>query len=468
MTVRCVFILFCLALARTTAQPLFTDVFPPEEFAARRAAVLREIGDASAVVQGAPEDPAYVKFRQNNQFFYLTGVEVPGALLLLDGRAKSATLYLPLRNERMERSEGPLLAPGADAARLTGIAAVVPRDQFAADLQRAAGRPLYAPHRPESRGAGTPRQAEAAATDISADPWDGRLSRAGAFLAKLKAAAPGSELRDLDPILDRLRMIKSAREIAVMREATRISGVAIMEAMRAARPGMYEYELEAIGDYVFKRHNAQGPAYFALVAAGANAHYPHYHAAQSRISDGDLVLYDYGPDFKYYSADVTRQFPANGRFTAAQRELYTIYLRLYQALMQSIRPRAAPRDIIRDAVVKMDGIVAAFRFSNPRHRQAAADFVERYRTSTRNSLGHFVGMEVHDVGARFDVLQPGMVFTIEPALTIPEEKIYIRLEDMILITDTGYENLSGLVPVEPDEIEKVMTEEPQWITKKKR
>jgi Xaa-Pro aminopeptidase len=480
MTSRFTFIIFCIALPLRVAapfdfaqgspepveraQPLFTDAFPPGEFAARRAAVLREIGNAVAVLQGASEDPAYVKFRQNNQFFYLTGVEVPGALLLLDGRAKSATLYLRPRNERMERSEGPVLVPGADAARLTGIGTVAPRDEFAIDLPRAAaGRQLYVPHRPESRGAATPQQAIAAAAAVSSDVWDGRPSRAHAFLEKLKAAAPGSEVRDLDPILDRLRTIKSPREIALIREATRISGLAIMDVMRAVRPGMHEYELEAIGDYVFKRHNAFGPAYFALTAAGTNASYPHYHAAQSRIADGDLVLYDYGPDFKYYAADVTRQFPANGRFAAAQRELYTIYLRLYQALMQAIRPRVAPREVIRDAVVKMDAIMAGFTFSNARHRQAAADFVERFRSSERNTLGHFVGMEVHDVGGRVDVLQPGMVFTIEPALTIAEDRLYIRLEDMILITETGYENLSAFVVSEPDAIEKVMAEVPEYV-----
>lgn len=468
---RLLHLLIFLALpALAEAQPLFTDALPVEEFAARRAALLRQIGDAVAVLQGAAEDPAYVKFRQNNQFFYLTGVEVPRALLLLDGGTGTVALYLPPRNERMERSEGPVLVPGAEAARLTGIPHVVPRDRFAADLTRAApsGRAVYVPHRPESRGAATPQQAQSAESASLSDPWEGRPSRAAAFVEKVRAAAPGAEVRNLDPILDRMRVIKSPREVALVREATRLAGVAIMEAMRAVRPGMHEYELEAIGDYVFKRHNARGPAYFALVAAGANASYPHYHAAQSRIADGDLVLYDYAPDFKYYASDVTRQFPANGRFTAAQRELYAIYLRLYQALMQSIRPRVAPREIVRDAVAKMETILARVPFSSEKHRQAAVDFVERFRTSRRNSLGHFVGMEVHDVSAPFDVLEPGMIFTIEPALIIPDDRVYIRLEDVILITETGYENLSAFVPVEPEAIEKVMAEEPECLEKGKR
>src|SRR5205085_2618343 len=169
------------------------------------------------------------------------------------------------------------------------------------------------------------------------DPWDGRPSREEAFLEKLKAASPRSEIGDLDPILDRLRGIKSAREIAIIREATRIAGLGIMEAMRDARPGMYEYELQADAEFVFKKNGAFGPAYFALIATGTNAFYSHYHKNTARLADGDLVQFDYAPDYKNYVSDVTRVFPANGKFTTRQREFYTIYLRLYPAPMTSIR-----------------------------------------------------------------------------------------------------------------------------------
>ena len=155
---------------------------------------------------------------------------------------------------------------------------------------------------------------------------------------------------------------------------------------------------------------------------------------------------------------MTRVFPANGRFTPRQRELYTIYLRLYQALMTSIRVHAAPREIVRDAVTKMDAAIAGFRFTDSRIKTAAAAFVERYRRSNAAILGHSVGMEVHDVGRPGPTLEPGHVFTIEPAMQLPEEHIGIRLEDMILITESGYENLSAFVPIEIDAIEAVMRE----------
>ena len=451
------------ALAATPSgrqAPLFTDAFPAEEFASRRAKVLTAIGDGVAVLQGATEYPAYVAFRQNNQFFYLTGVEVPRALALLDGRTGATTLFVQPRNERLEQFEGPVLVPGDEAMRLTGIATVRSRDEFAAAFAAAAqgGRTVYTPLRAESLGAGTPRAASAHAEATAADPWDGRPSRETQFVERLKAHAPGIQVKDLDPILDGLRLIKSSREIAILREATRLSGLGLMEGIRNAHPGLREHEIAAMADYVFARGGAQGIAYFPLVASGTNAFWPHYHGGGGELKPGDLVLFDYAPDYKYYSADVTRMFPASGVFSPAQRELYTIYLRLYQALMTSIRPNAAPRDIIRDAVAKMDAVVSGFSFTNDKHRRAAQMFVDDFRKNTGNTLGHTVGMEVHDVYPPTDVLKPGMVFTIEPALTIDEDRTYVRLEDMILITDTGYENLSALAPVEPDAIEKLMAE----------
>jgi Xaa-Pro aminopeptidase len=342
---------------------------------------------------------------------------------------------------------------------VTGIDRVAARDVFEAAFKAAAaGRAVYAPFRAESRGAATPLAAAMNAQATLSDPWDGRPSRNQQFIEKLKAAVPGVAVRDLDPILDSLRLIKSPREIALLREATRLAGLGLMEGIRNARPGMREYEVESMADYVFKRGGAMGIAYFALVASGQSAYWPHYHAGTGILKPGDLVVFDYAPDYKYYSSDVTRMFPASGTFTPAQRELYTVYLRMYNALMQSIRPNVAPSDIIKDAVVKMDQVVVSTTFTSDERKKAAMDFVDRYRRSTANALGHTVGMEVHDVNPPYEVLKPGMVFTIEHALTIAEDRTYIRLEDVILMTETGYENLSAFAPSEPDAIEKLMAE----------
>jgi Xaa-Pro aminopeptidase len=450
------------APARIEGPPLFSTSLPKDEFAGRRTKLLQQIGDGVAVLQGAAETSAYEKFRQSNQFYYLTGVETPRAILVVDGRTKSSTLYVNPTSEAMERSEGPLLGPGAAAEQLTGIEHVLPKAEFDKAAAEFAGRTVYAPLRGETVLMGTPDRANAHARAREADPWDLQGSREAYFRSKLTEKAPGAKFENLDDLLDQMRMVKSPREIALLRESSKIAGETMMEAMRSAEPGMYEYEIEAIGDYIFKKHNAWGPAYFGLVASGRNAAWPHYHAAQAQLKGGDLVLFDYAPDFHYYTSDVTRMFPVNGKFTADQRELYGIYVKLYQAIMTSIRP-GATAEILKDVVTKMDAAMASHTFHSQKNRDAAARFVDGYRTRLASprpgaTLGHMVGMEVHDVQKNFTAYEPGMVFTIEPALTIPEDRVYIRLEDMILITPNGYENMSGFAPIEIDAVEKLMAE----------
>jgi Xaa-Pro aminopeptidase len=440
-------------------RPYFTDAFPVEEFAARRRAVMDRIGDAIAVIQGAPEMSAEVAFRQNNQFFYLSGVEVPRAILVIDGKSRRSSLYLG--PPRRERYNGPELGPGEPAATITGIESVVDRDTFAASLARFndEGRAVFTPFRAEVRGGGSVGEATGHARATAADPWDGRPSREAAFRERVQKAAPRVELKDLDPILDAMRFVKSPREIALMREATRITGLGIMEAMRESAPGRYEYELSAAAEWVFRRHNSQGPAYFPLSATGPNTVYSHYHRGLRKLADGDIVQFDYAPDYKYYTSDVSRVFPANGRFTPRQREFYTIYLRLYQALMSAIKPGITITQVASDAGAKMGEVIAAFKFTDPKIKEAAVKFAAQYQTGKpRSGLGHALGMEVHDVTIRRDAFQPGEIFTIEPAISIPDENVAMRIEDVILITPTGFENMSAFVPIEPEAIEKLMRE----------
>lgn len=442
---------FLLAIALPIcAQPVFTDIFPPEEYAARRSAIMEQIGDGVAILQGTTERPGEQPLRQANQFFYVCGVVEARAILLIDGKSKKTTLFL---NPRVERREKMMFGPSIDWPIET-----LPRDEFAKAVAQLEGRAIYTPFRPEVLGSASSSDPAALAKVTKADPWDGRSSREEVFVEKLKSAAPKSQMKDLDPILDAMRSIKSPREIQILREATNITGQGIIEAMRDCKPGMYEYELQADAEFVFKKNGSYGAAYFALIATGENTYYSHYHKNTARLRDGDLVQFDYAPDYKNYSSDVTRVFPANGKFTPRQREFYTIYLRLYQALMTSIEVHKTPAEIIKNAVVKMDAIMVAYPFTDPKIKSAAVKFVEKYRTSRGNSLGHSVGMEVHDVRNVTQTLEPGQLFTIEPAMQIEEDHLGIRLEDMLLITPTGYENLSAFVPVEIDEIEKMMAE----------
>jgi Xaa-Pro aminopeptidase len=442
------------------AQPVFTNVFPPDEYAMRRAKVMDKIGDAVAIMQGTTERPGEQPLRQSNQFFYVSGVVEPRALLVIDGRTKKSTLFLNPRNEtREKRMFGPGLYPGDEAVKETGIEAVLPRDDFKGMLEQFGRdkRVIYTPFRPEVLGSASSSDPVTLARNTKNDPWDGRISREEQFRAKLKEFAPDSEIKDLDPILDNLRGTKGAREIAILREATRIAGQGIMEAMRDARPGMFEYELQADCEFVFKKFGSYGAAYFALIATGPNTYYSHYHKDTAKLQDGDLVQLDYAPDYKNYTSDVTRVFPANGKFTPRQREFYGIYLKLYQALMTSIEVHKTPAEIVKNAVVKMDNIMGSYHFTDDKIKTAATNFVENYRKfRPAGTLGHTVGMEVHDVRYPTPTLEPGYVFTIEPAMQIQDEHVGIRLEDMLLITESGYENLSAFVPVEIADIEKLM------------
>jgi Xaa-Pro aminopeptidase len=451
--------------AAPRAQPVFRggEIFPPEEFAGHRAKLIDRIGDGAAIVLGTPGPPGEMPFRQNSQFFYLTGVTEPRAYVVVDGRTKQTTVYLQPANERRDTSMyGPALAPGPEAARQLGVDAAVPAPDFAGAIAAlgAAHRMIYTPFAAEVLGSQSQGDPTRFWATNRQDPWDGRDSREAAFIAKLKTVATHSEIRDLDPILDALRAVKTPREIAVIREATKIAGLAIIEAMRDAKPGMHEYELQADAEYVFKKRGALGPSYFALIATGQNTYYTHYNRNTAELKAGDLVQFDYAPDYKYYQSDVTRVFPADGKFTARQREFYEIYLRLYQALMTSIEVHKRPIDVIANAVKKMDAVMASYSFTDDRVKSAAVTFVAGFRSRTQAaSLGHNVGLEVHDPGGlQADTLEPGRIFTIEPQMRIEEEHVGLRLEDMILITDTGYENLSQFVPVELKDIEKTMAE----------
>jgi len=446
---------------------LFTTDFPPEEFAARRAKIYDAIGETGiALVQGAPSPAGYVRFRQSNEFYYLCGIEVPHAYLLLDGATRRATVYLPHRNEGRERGEGKMLAAeDTDLIRhLAGVDGVFGTDVLNEHLVRYAyfRRTLYTPLSPAEGFAMSRDLALRAVADRAADPFDGVASREGLFVQTLRARFPSVDVKDLSPTLDQLRLIKSPREIALIRKATRLSGLALLEAMRSTQPGIQEYELDAMAKYVYYRNGAQGESYYSLIASGRNAWYPHYNAGKRKMEDGDFLLMDFAPDVGYYQSDLTRMMPVNGKFNQWQRELYGFYLGCYQAILKAIRPGVVAQVIKQDALKEMQQLLAATRFSKPIYEKAAQQFVAGYTASAQNpraGLGHWVGLATHDVGLDSGPLRAGMVFTIEPALTVPEEKIYIRLEDLIVITDTKAEILSDFIPMDIAGIEKLMQED---------
>ncbi len=458
-------LLLAAPLALAQDAPLFTSDFPPEEFAARRAKVYDAIGkEAVALVQGAPAPEGYLRFRQSNDFYYLCGVEVPHAYLLLDGASRRATLFLAHRNERLERSEGKVLS-AEDAelvTKLSGIEAVAGTDLLGEALarhgQRGATKAVFVPLQP-AEGLSVSRDGALRAVGVtSSDPFDGRPSREGVLARHLRDRYPWMEIRNLTPALDEARLVKSPREIALIKRATRLACLSILEAMRSTEPGILEHELDGVSRFVYYRHGAQGEAYYSLVASGRNAWYPHYSSGKRKMRDGEMVLMDHAPDVGYYMSDITRMWPVNGRFSSEQRELYGFYLATYRAILEAIRPGVTQAAAMEEAAAEMERLTAAIRFSKPIYEKAAKEFVKSYKESAkRGGLGHQVGMSTHDVG-RSDVLRPGMVFTIEPQFRVPEEQLYWRLEDLIVIGETKAEVVSDWLPMDVEAIEKVMQE----------
>jgi len=443
--------------------PLFTKDFPPEEFRERRAALMKNLGsNAFAVIQGAPASPGYTRFRQSNDFYYLCGVESPHAYLLLDPSRNRTVLYLPHRDPGKENSGGKILHADdpAEVRKLTGVETVAPIEQLAADLARIGyGRPnlqhLFTPLAPAEGLAVSRDIAYISAAEAFNDPWDGRPSREGRFVQLLRERLPRFEIHDLSPLLDALREIKSPRELSLITRATRLAGESMLEGMRSTAPGQSEYEIDGLAKFIYFRNGAQGEAYNSLVASGVNTYYPHYSAGKRKMDAGDLVLMDFAPDVAYYMSDVTRMWPASGKFSPTQRELYGFYQACYEEMLKAMKVNAAVKDVQQSSAAEMRKILAATTFSKPEYKRAAERFVESW-TRSPFGLGHYVGLSTHDIGFVRDTLRPGLVFTIEPALVVPEEKIYIRLEDVIAVTADGIQILSDFVPRSIDAIEAEM------------
>lgn len=431
--------------------------FSRDELRQRRARVLDAIGaNAVALLQGASGIPGFSVFRQSNTFYYLTGLETRHAYLLLNGRSRQATLYLPHRDPAAEASEGKVLsAEDGDLVRnLVGVEQVkglefLPGDLVGAGLIHPPAPLLYTELSPAEIGNDSRDELLYAQARAAADPWDGRAAREALLVQHLRQRFPQFEIRDLSPILDALRLIKSPAEVALIRKATQIAGLGLMEAMRSTKPGVYEYQLDAVAKYVFHLHGARGDGYASIVAGGPNAYIGHYFHKADALRDGDLVLMDYAPDYRYYTSDVTRIWPVNGRFSSEQRELYEFIVAYRDALFRYIRPGVTSDEVLDRAAADMRQYLAGRRFANPAHRKAVEEGL-RFR-------GHFqhpVGMAVHDVGrVRGVPLQPGMVFTIDPMIWVHEERLYIRIEDVALVTEEGVENLSAFVPSRVRDVE---------------
>ena len=462
----------CLA---TPAAQHYQSDFPPEEFRARWKLVFDRIGDqAVGAVQGVPMTNGYQLPRQHNNFYYLSGIETPGSYIVLDGRTRRVTLYLPPRNAALEAAEGKVLS--ADDAelveQLTGadeVLSTAPMFESNWPIGATGGRgggggrgapagprvqAIYAEFEPPEAYAQSRGELRTGDRSILTDPFDGRFARQQQFVARLTGRAP--EIRNLNPILDELRSVKSPREIALIRKASELAGLGMMEAIRSTEPGVKEYQLEAAARYVFIVNGARLDAYRSITAAGnVNINNMHYYRNSDELKDGDWVLMDYAPDFRYYVSDIGRMWPVNGTYAPWQRELLQFVLDYRNAVMTRIRPGVTTTTIREEAAKAMESVFARTKFSKPEYEEAARALV----SGGGGVFSHGVGLAVHDVGGYQGApLKPGQVFSIDPQLRVRAEGLYVRYEDTVVVTATGYENFTDFLPSELAALEKLTRE----------
>jgi Xaa-Pro aminopeptidase len=401
--------------------------FAAAEFAERRANVLKAIGDDIAVMCGVYVSPnEYRRSRQHNNFYYLTGVETPNAALLMDGRAKQSTLFVPAARR----------AAGFDrVAAETGMEQVAATGEFADRVRVAAeGRKRVFMLAGPDEGYSQSRDSFFATNSPSALPGDPAILRAQLFRENVKKLVGDLETADLQSVIDPLRRVKSLAEIAVMRRAARIGAEGIADAVRGTRPGILERELEGLFELACLRNGSHGSAWTSIVATGPKITEFHYFDNSRRIGPGEMVLVDAGPDYQHYCSDLTRVWPASGPYPPRYRELYDKLLEVHKATIAALKPGVTMRDLAQ-----------AMRES------AKAQGIERYLLPV---TGHYTGMAAHDVGDYDAPFVPGVVFNIEPLLVVREERLHIRFEDTVLCTETGSEVLTPLeiLPWEADKL----------------
>ena len=456
------FLYFAVSSLYSQDKHHYQSDFSIENFNDRRSKIIERIGDdAIALVQGASGQAGFSVFRQTNTFYYLTGLETDHAYLLLNGKNRRTTLYLPHRDEGRENGQGKILsAEDKDLViELTGVDQVKGLEFLSSDLLRTGlikseAPQLFTPLSPAETGNDSRDELLYGQARAASDPWDGQPSREALFVQKLNSQFPQFEIRDLGPILDAMRLIKSKEEIELIRKATQIAGLGIIEAMRSTKPGVYEYQLDAAAKYVFHLNGARGDGYAAIIGGGTNAYMGHYFHKTDMLNAGDLVLMDYAPDYRYYTSDVTRIWPVNGKFDKAQQALYNYIVAYRDALFKYIKPGVTSNEVLDSAAADMTQYLKGKNFVKPHYLKAVQEGIK-----FRGHFQHPVGMAVHDVGIVHRVpLVAGMVFTTDPMIWIPEERLYIRIEDVALVTEAGVENLSAFVPSSIEAIEKAIKE----------
>jgi Xaa-Pro aminopeptidase len=432
---------FLAILACLVSLPLAAlDRQPSSDYHARREKLAAKLDGGAALVFAPPEAEgpnALYGYRPDDNFYYLTGWPEPGAALLIvsaveakdnsPARTYSEILFLPSRNYSEERWTGPKLGPeNAKAAEMTGVLV---------SLFPTRGIKIY--------------------TDIPTAGDDSNSTQPLAWLKTANAFPVGTSYADIRPLLGSLRTIKDAGEVDLVRKATNASIAAQFAAIRAIKPGMTERELSSLLQYEWGKRGCERPAYSPIVGSGLNSTVLHYSDDDGTVQSGDLVLIDAAGEYSLYASDITRTMPANGKFTPRQREIYEIVLGAQKAAMAAFQ--SGKSHLQRNQSDTLYQV--AYDYINTHGKDLHGEPLGKYFF---HGLGHYVGLNVHDAGDYTVPLAPGMIFTIEPGIYIPEEKIGVRIEDMYYVDKEGkLIRLTAALPQTPDEIEKLMSRSSQ-------
>jgi Xaa-Pro aminopeptidase len=411
----------------------------------RRARLVSEAGDGVVVLFGYNDEDvaaSVTTVHQNENFYYLTGWNEPTAMMLLVPRVpkgrdqpvemEKEILFIPPHDYRQEKWTGPKLgAEDADAPARTGFQTVESASLFHAELLEALKNfpKIY--------------------TELTPQPESGEDAFQSDMVSKLRKLAPLAQLADLRPHLTRMRAVKSPSEIALIRQAADASVEAHLAAMGAVRPGVWEYQIAALMKYEYERRGCEWPSYPPIVGSGFYSTVLHYDEGTQQMQDGDVVVMDVAGSYSGYASDVTRTLPVSGHFTPRQREIYEIVLGAQNAALAAIKPGVMIGG--RGKLASLQQI--AFEYINTHGKDLHGKPLGQYFI---HGLGHSVGLNVHDPADYDQALQAGMVITDEPGIYIPEEKLGVRIEDMVLVTQDGAELLTRRLPRTVEEVEKAM------------
>ena len=411
-----------------------------------------------AIIPAAREatrsNDTHYRFRQDSDFFYLTGFEEPDAIAVMKpGETHPYVLFVRPRDPEREIWDG--RRAGVEGAKSQfGAGEAFPVDEFNGKLPEILNGAEVLYYR----------------LGVNAE-LDDRIIREIARMRALnrKPIHPPQTIIDPATIVHELRVVKSAEELEIMQQAADIAAEAHCEAMKSVRAGMREYEIEALIEQVFRRHGSAGPAYTSIVGAGANATVLHYINNDGELRDGELLLLDAGAEYKGYASDITRTFPINGRYSPAQREIYDLVLKAQMSCVEMVRPGVTHDQLKQHSIeVLTEGMVElGLLQGNP--EQLIKD--KKYEKFYMHGLGHMLGIDVHDVGRYYygnesRALEPGVVMTVEPGIyvaadskDVPEKYlgIGVRIEDDVLCTNNGPRVLTTKVPKQAEEIEALMS-----------